>query len=511
MQSPTSTPTTLVILRHILLITLLSASTLSGETILLVDRFDDVGFVADDCIGAVPNDCSLRGAISLANSLPPGEEIVIELDQGIYGLTLAGDGEDGNGIGDLDAVRGFTLRGQGRGLTAIISDGGFDDGLFEVHGLGTAVVFESLMFAFSQPANGRYAVSIRQGNTANFQDVTFRSNGTLASGGGGLFLESESEALLENCELVAGRAGIDGGGAILSRAASLTIRDSRIADNWSAGSGGALRLRSPLAGGPSIVLIERTTLVDNRATEGGGILAETDTELTVVDSTFESNRAEGPCACTPDGGAIYTSGDLTVNTSTFVDNRAGAAGAAITARDAGLPLPIVDLFNVTITTHQDPSSTESIYLENTTAEILNVTFYGNDLDIETNQADLTLTNNLFGAGCTLVLGNLITNGGNVALDGSCWDGVPAAGDQEVGTLRLEPLGNYGGPTRTHRPTSDSTALDSAIACAPTDQRGYTRPPADCDSGAVELLDPDPAVFYDGFETGNTSRWFVAPS
>jgi hypothetical protein len=51
---------------------------------------------------------------------------------------------------------------------------------------------------------------------------------------------------------------------------------------------------------------------------------------------------------------------------------------------------------------------------------------------------------------------------------------------------LGPLANNGGPTDTHALLAGSPAIDAGGICAPTDQRGVTRPqgPA-CDIGAFE--------------------------
>jgi hypothetical protein len=54
--------------------------------------------------------------------------------------------------------------------------------------------------------------------------------------------------------------------------------------------------------------------------------------------------------------------------------------------------------------------------------------------------------------------------------------------------KLGPLGDNGGPTRTHRLLPGSPAIDAASTpdCPPTDQRGVPRPQgAGCDIGSFE--------------------------
>jgi len=55
-----------------------------------------------------PNDCSLRGAISKANTSPE-QEYFIELPVGVYNLSLLGIDEDSNATGDLDVYGQVTL------------------------------------------------------------------------------------------------------------------------------------------------------------------------------------------------------------------------------------------------------------------------------------------------------------------------------------------------------------------------------------------------------------------
>lgn len=62
-------------------------------------------------LDAVPNDCSLRGAIHWAHLAKVGVEI--ELPAGTFELATNGASEDLNVTGDLDIRRNLTIRGQG--------------------------------------------------------------------------------------------------------------------------------------------------------------------------------------------------------------------------------------------------------------------------------------------------------------------------------------------------------------------------------------------------------------
>jgi hypothetical protein len=101
-----------------------------------------------------------------------------------------------------------------------------------------------------------------------------------------------------------------------------------------------------------------------------------------------------------------------------------------------------------------------------------------------------------GANCEPSVASL---GYNLTDDTSC--GFTAPGDLVVADAMLYPLGNFGGPTKTHHPMTGSPVIDAAnnASCPPDDQRGEARPfdgndpPdgfADCDIGSVEFL-PEP--------------------
>jgi hypothetical protein len=137
---------------------------------------------------------------------------------------------------------------------------------------------------------------------------------------------------------------------------------------------------------------------------------------------------------------------------------------------------------------------------------------GHTVDIATDQADLAIRNSLFGTGCSVLLGTTQSEGGNVAIDSTCWDGVPDATDVVAADLELEPLASAGGPTWTHVPGPASPVRGAAPVCPEiplADQRLLPRPAADCDSGAVQRQPFEGQVFVDGFESGTLGAWSAA--
>lgn len=106
------------------------------------------------------------------------------------------------------------------------------------------------------------------------------------------------------------------------------------------------------------------------------------------------------------------------------------------------------------------------------------------------------------------------NGGgtSVTTDVSCWH-QSYSELTEVGDLRLGPLADNGGPTRTMAPLAGSPLMERSVVCAglTVDQRGVARPRGlTCDAGAVEVAyggyhPLDPARIYDSRELGEAGK------
>jgi hypothetical protein len=99
-----------------------------------VDRFDDVDPTdtsiqppITDCDDAVPNDCTLRGAILAANAAPGAD--IIQIPAGTYTVVDGGQDEVGL-IGDLDVHGDVTITSAGADVTII--DGGGTDRILDI-------------------------------------------------------------------------------------------------------------------------------------------------------------------------------------------------------------------------------------------------------------------------------------------------------------------------------------------------------------------------------------------
>jgi CSLREA domain-containing protein len=112
----------------------------------------------------------------------------------------------------------------------------------------------------------------------------------------------------------------------------------------------------------------------------------------------------------------------------------------------------------------------------------------------TAPAALQATSSVLIAGCDTAIES---GGWNVAAGTAC--GLGAAGDLQGVDVRMGPLDDYGGPTKTYLPLEGSPAIDGGKpGCSGTDQRGQPRPRdgdgdgvAQCDRGSVETGPPAP--------------------
>jgi len=189
------------------------------------------------------------------------------------------------------------------------------------------------------------------------------------------------------------------------------------------------------------VTLNASTLEGNSATLGGGIGSDTPppivtpiTSRTILNQctlTGNSASAQGGAVCNLSGWTFMTNCTVTGNTS--------PVGAGVDATGFGDTA-------VTVVAN-------CIIAGNTS---------GNDLDLNyslNSSAFLSIGGNLIGSGA-------VTN-------------FTASGDvtnQTAATIKLAPLGNYGGPTLTMPPMVGSTALDGCIngTSFTTDQRGLLR-------------------------------------
>jgi immunoglobulin I-set domain protein len=283
-----------------------------------VDRTDDAA-AASACTAAA-NDCSLRGAVTFANS-NPGTTIVVPA--GTYQLNIAGTGEGftgNNGIGDLDIRGNNTIISGAGAATTIIQQTQPNDRVIEVN------PFLDANF------------------TTTISDVTISGgHETTGIGGGGIISGSIDNSLtVTNCVFSGNSAtglGTIGGGGIAHTGGNLTISGTTFSNNSTSASGGGVSYSAgdPLGRTPSsgTLSVSGSTLSSNIASSaagGGGALDLYDSNLSTGTYNVNTSTLSGNSAPNGSGGAIIVeSGPLTATTSALTGNSASNAGGAVFA------------------------------------------------------------------------------------------------------------------------------------------------------------------------------------
>lgn len=402
------------------------------------------------CKQAVPDDCSLREAVLLANS--DGVASTITFTAGLtHTLTIAGNDDSGD-AGDIDIWAAVVLIGNGATVT---TQAPFDDRILDLR--GGAVTVEHLTLSRGRSTHGGFGGAIQvtaASGSVVLSDVTLDLNDAPA-----------------------------GGGVAIAAGVNVELRRSRVTRNSAtAGSGGGIWLS-----GASVVLEDTEVSSNSASLGGGGIWAETDSVVTIRRSLVAGNSAG-----TSSGGLDIHNGTLRASDSTFSGNRTGSNEGAAMVLVA--PRLDADLQRTTITENDSAGAG---------AGIGQLRIMGADVGGGPPGRDYiaSFTAVAFGPGaggepaCSNVNG-MASGGGNVLFDTSCRIDAPPGGapaDQSGVDPGLGLLADNGGSTRTHALTDTSAAFDAAGVCAGTDQRNRTRPRfSACDSGAFELQPPPAA-------------------
>lgn len=250
------------------------------------------------------------------------------------------------------------------------------------------------------------------------------------------------------------------GGAIFEQAVSngVGISNSNFHDNSTIGSypygyGGALVVDG------STVRIQNSTLSNNRAEHGGAIFISPKKYLILETSMLSENESDY-------GGGIKSYGGLTMTNVTLSGNQASTYGGGLEIEDG-----IAILDSVTFSNNVAQNSGGSGIFNS-----------GPNTQLYLTSVIIT---SLEGANCRLFQMPMSSRF-NFSSDSSCSFG---AGHDNV-DLKLGPLANNGGPTKTLLPQVGSPAIDGGADdnCPETDQRGVKRPQGTrCDAGAVEVV------------------------
>ena len=415
--------------------------------------------------------------------------------------------------------------------------------------------------------DGRNLVSFFQVNATG--DLTLR-NLTLTRGSfnGVHPLENFGRLALVNVTVSDNQSSAAAG--VLYNSGTLVVRDARFLNNLGTGTGstntqGAAiyneagvaavensvftgnRSTSALGAGGAIAVanghmsIEASTFHDNEALDGGALFVDAGTVVTVTVSTFQENTAGyggaietrgelqldystlvGNKAVSGDGGGIWVfASDLDMNYSPVSGNAATTTGGGISCYDNNISVTHstisgntagtfgggiystcdVNLTNSTLsgnTSHAANGGGGGLYQTGSdTATIAATTIarnsgpFGAGVYNDNGGSTLTLQYTLLANNTTGNCDGVITSlGYNLSSDTNCTGALSQTGDKNNVALPLGPLTGNGGPTATHFPLRGNPARNAipAAQCYDDDQRGVDRPQgAQCEIGAVEAF------------------------
>jgi len=313
------------------------------------------------------------------------------------------------------------------------------------------------------------AIGLTAGDLVVRKDLTIDGDGRIAIDAQGNSRVMEVNALAVANPITVTLAGltlkngreVGGGGLVIFFDATVTVRNSTIADNTSTAAAGGIAIESS----SSLTLVNSTVSGNTAATDGGGLFI-TGGQVSVLGSTFSGNSATRGGAISNGNGAGLPSpagGILTIRSSTITANSATVLGGGVVHGGSG---------------GNRTTLANSIVAGNTAA----ASATSNDCSAPSGGSS-SLGHNL--GGCPF----LFTAGGDAIVQ-------PA----QVFTEVLEQdLDDNGGPTQTHALIARGRAVDAGYCPGETaDQRGFARPvdvalmpnAVDaCDIGAYELQGP----------------------
>ena len=155
------------------------------------------------------------------------------------------------------------------------------------------------------------------------RDLVVTDNNSV-SNGAGIELYHDSTTILLDGVTITGNAALNSGGGLYActhePGMTLTIVDSRIANNHAADGGGGLLVSSADA-----VTIRNTEISDNTANYGGGVSIRFSDDVTIDGSTMSGNAGVNG------GGILLTHAPVSITASTFSGNSATHLGGGIGA------------------------------------------------------------------------------------------------------------------------------------------------------------------------------------
>lgn len=171
------------------------------------------------------------------------------------------------------------------------------------------------------------------------------------------------------------------------------------------------------------VTINNIAFTDGAASDNGGAISVTDTNVLINNSSFSNNTASGATAGMG-GGALYITGtsEVTVNASTFTENEAdgsaGSGGAILVGTGSNLTVN-----GCTITGNMSVRAGGGIEGNSGAGTMITLT----DVTLEGNSTASNPGNggglHITGAGDTMITGGIVTDNTATAEGGGLWNGT----------------------------------------------------------------------------------------
>jgi hypothetical protein len=414
---------------------------------------------------------SLRAAIEYANS-HAGADTINLVKGKVYQVT------EGELVIDTAAGEQLTIQGVG-GTATIERSGDVQSRLFRIG---------------SNPKDADIAIfnrlKIQGGSTIGEFSFLDETSTPFSGSGGGILnhgtLSLNNSVVTDNFTQSSKFQGGQGGG--IYNDGTLTLTNSVVSDNTARGDGFAFEYFSKFA--------------FSSDGQGGGIYNASGGQATINSSTISGNKAVGIDGGTADifgtfpasdgfGGGLYNAGQMAVTNSTFSSNAAlggndGLGGDGGSAAGGGIFSPGTgSITNATIASNSANAGTGTtpgtgdgggIAGNSGSVSVWNTIVGLNKAGVGLDWA-LLADNNVDGMWGSLGHNLIGFNDDLGAAHGFSPDSddIVDATDAEIG---LDPLGNYGGPTPTHRLKATSLAINagdnSVYATLKTDQRGSPR-------------------------------------
>jgi predicted outer membrane repeat protein len=283
---------------------------------------------------------------------------------------------------------------------------------------------------------------------------------------------------------------VHGAAIFLGAGETVYVADMRFEANTASNGGGAIYTPNTYSNAVCTVHVARSIFSGNRAlgpTAGGAIRAGMSASISIEDSTFVDNKAQNTSGL---GGAIFIfsnsterSSSLDISRSTFSANKSSSSGGALKISGVGTSATISHSTIVGNQSNSDSSGiglgggiyvTGSLNLSNSivagNAYLRDPTgvSFANDIHFEGGGSIISNGFNFIGTNNhPLVTGDFPTGSPNIN-----GDYVGGAAAQMIDP-DLDPLGDYGGPTPSHRPKPGGTHMvidKGSCVDEPHDQR-----------------------------------------